>query len=221
MNKNFMTEELLAKLPAAFRTILVAFIYWWDDLFMQAVMNLLWSLSWFTVILGPPLTFGIHYVQSEYVRGENPGLRGMWEGARIYFIKSWQWMLTNLILLFILFASVDAYRLIEAGWASIARALTIAIGVVWVIIQFYAVPLLMAQEQKSLRLAWRNALMMTLASPGYLLVLFVFLALFGVISALLIFPVILGYTTLLSLLANQAVRDRLAAFRQILSDDEK
>ncbi len=215
-----MKDEFLEKLPAPLRTIWVAFMHWWDDLVMQAAMNLLWSISWFTVILGPPLTFGIHYVQSQYVRGENPGLRGMWEGARMYFVKSWQWMLANVVVFSVLAASVDAYRLIEADWAGAARSLTRAIGVLWGVIQFYAVPLLMVQEQKSLRLAWRNGLMMTLASPGYLLALFAFLALFGVLSALLVFPVILGYTTLLSLLANQAVHDRLAAFRQILSDDE-
>ena len=214
-----MKDEFLEKLPAALRTILIAFFHWWDDLFMQAVMNLLWSLSWFTVILGPPLTFGIHYVESQYVRGENPGLRGMWEGARKYFFKSWLWMLANLFIILVLTASIDAYQLIEAAWAGIARALTLAIAVVWILIQFYAVPLLMVQEQNSLRLAWRNGLMMTLASPGYLLVLLIFLAFSGLISAILIFPTILGFTTLLSLLANQAVRDRLATFRKILADD--
>ncbi len=188
---------------------------------MQAVMSLIWSLSWLTIVLGPPVTFGIYYVQSQYVRGENLGLRGMWEGMRIYFVKSWQWMLANLFIGLALIASVDAYRLIEANWAPIARGLTVAIGVAWVMIQFYAVPLLMVQEQKSLRLAWRNSLMMTLASPGYLLALFVFLALFGMVSALLVFPLILGFVSLLSLLASQAVSDRLEAFRQILSDEER
>ncbi len=214
-----MKQEFLEKLPAPLRTIVVAFFHWWDDLVMQSVMSLIWSLSWFTVILGPPITFGIYYVQSQYVRGENPGLRGMWEGMRKYFFKSWQWMLANLLIVSVLIASIDAYRLIEAGWADFARGLTIAIGVGWVIVQFYAVPLLMVQEQKSLRLAWRNGLMMTLASPGYLSALFLFLALFGAVSALLVFPTILGYISLFSLLASQAVRDRLDVFRKILSDD--
>jgi len=214
-----MKQEFLEKLPAPVRTIVVAFFHWWDDLVMQAVMSLIWSLSWFTIVLGPPITFGIYYVQSQYVRGENPGLRGMWEGARKYFTKSWQWMLANLLIVSVLIASVDAYRLIEAGWADFARGLIIAIGVGWVIVQFYAVPLLMVQEQKSLRLAWRNGLMMTLASPGYLIALFLFLALFGAVSVLLVFPTILGYISLFSLLASQAVRDRLDVFRKILSDD--
>ncbi len=215
-----MSEDFFEKLPASFRTIWTTSIHWWDDLFMQAVMNLLWSLSWFTVVLGPPLTFGIHYVESQYVRGENPGLRGMWEGARKYFVKSWLWMLANLFIIFVLIASLDAYQLIQATWAGIARAITAGIGVTWILIQFYAVPLLMVQEQNSLRLAWRNGLMMILASPGYLFILLLFLAFSGFMSAILVFPTILGFTTLLSLLANQAVRDRLATFRKILADDD-
>lgn len=214
-----MKQEFLEKLPAPLRTILTAFLHWWDDLVMQAVMSLIWSLSWFTVVLGPPITFGMYAVQSQYIRGENPGLPGLWQGARTYFIKSWQWMLANLLIVSVLIASVDAYRLIEADWADFARGLTIAIGVGWGLVQFYALPLLMIQEQKSLRLAWRNGLMMTLASPGYLLALLLFLALFGVISALLVFPTILGYISLFSLLASQAARDRLEVFRKMLSQD--
>jgi uncharacterized membrane protein YesL len=208
-----MIEDPIQKLPAPFQTICRAFLNWWDDLMMQAVMSLIWSLSWLTVILGPPVTFGIYFVESQYIQGENPGLRGLWEGSRRYFWKSWLWMLSNLFVEGLLYASARAYLQFEGVWMEVPRNLLILNAVAWAAIQFYTLPILMIQDRKSLREAWRNSLLLTLASPLYLLVLFLFLGLSGVFSLLLIFPTVLGYFTLLSILANQAVRDRLETFR--------
>ncbi len=209
-----MKQEFLEKLPAPLRTILLAFFDWWDDLVMQSVMSLLWSISLLTVVLAPPLTFGIYYVQSQYVRGENPGLRGMWEGARKYFWVSWRWMLTNLLIMGVFYASLNAYDRIGGLAAQVGHDLTLLTAAGWLISQFYAIPFVMLQEgQPSLWHAWRNSLLLSLASPFYLLGLLVFLALFGLIGLLLVFPVILGYVSMVSILAAHALRDRLETFQ--------
>lgn len=207
------TEE---RLPAPIRTIWQAFRLWWDDLVRQALINLVWTLSWLTVILGPPVTFGIQHAHHQLVRGANPGLRGVAEGARKYFFKSWLWMLANLLAAFLIYFGANAYLQIGGFWAIVARDLLLVFGAAWFIIQFYALPILMIQEKKSLREAWRNSIFMSLASPLYLLVLLLFLVLAAVFSVLLIFPVILGYFSLVSILANQAVNDRLEAFEKIM-----
>lgn len=213
-----MQQEFLEKLPPFLRTIGVAFLHWWDDLVMQSVMSLLWSLSWLTVVLGPPLTFGIYYVQGQYVRGENPGLPGLWQGARKYFWVSWRWMLGNLFVAVLFYASINAYNRIGGLAASVGHDLTVLVMLVWFVSQFYTIPFLMLQEGRpSLWRAWRNSLLLTLASPFYLLGLLVFLALFGLVSLLLVFPVVLGFITMLSILAAQALRDRLETF-QALAD---
>jgi uncharacterized membrane protein YesL len=210
-----MKQEKIERLPAPICTIWQAFQQWWDDLVKQALINLIWSLSWLTIILGPPVTFGVYYVESEYVRGSNPGLPGLLEGSRKYFFKSWVWMLVNLLVGILIYASANAYLQIGGFWATAARDVTILLGSAWFIIQFYALPILMVQERKSLLEAWRNSLFMSFASPLYLLVLLLFLIFAGAFSLLLIFPIILGYFTLVSILANQAVKDRLEAFQEI------
>jgi hypothetical protein len=208
-------ENIEERFPAPIRTIWRAFSYWWDDLVGQALMSLIWTLSWLTIILGPPVTFGILYVESQYVRGTNPGLSGLVEGARRYCIKSWLWMLSNLFVGFLAYASSKAYLQMDGFWAVAARDIVLLLAIAWFIIQFYALPVLMIQERNSLREAWRNSLLMTLASPLYLLVLLLFLALTGLFSLLLVFPMVLGYFTLVSILASQAVKDRLEAFQKI------
>lgn len=207
-----MKQEFLEKLPAPLRTILVAFFDWWDDLVAQSVMSLVWSVSLLTVVLAPPVTFGIYYVQHQYVRGENPGLRGMVEGARRYFFKSWQWMFVNLLLVGVFSASFQAYGLLGGLAAELGRTFTLFLALFWLTMQFYAIPFVMAQEHPSLRLAWRNSFFLVMASPFYLLALFLFLFVYGVISLLLVFPVILGWISMVSILGAQAVRDRLETF---------
>ncbi len=63
------------------------------------------------------------------------------------------------------------------------------------------------QEPKLLRRAWRSGLMIVLSSPsGCLLVLWVFLMIEDVISALLVSSTILGYVSLLCMLATYSSR---------------
>ncbi|PWH15523.1 MAG: hypothetical protein DDG60_05665 [Anaerolineae bacterium] len=207
-----MKQEFLEKLPAPLRTILVAFFNWWDDLVAQSVMSLVWSIALLTAILAPPLTFGIYYVQGQYVRGENPGLRGMLEGARRYFFKSWQWMLANLLLVGVFYASFQAYGLLGGWLADLGRMFSLFIAIFWLTMQFYTIPFVMIQAHPSLRLAWRNSFFLVMASPFYLLALFLFLFLYGLISLLLVFPVILGWISMVSILGTQAVKDRLETF---------
>lgn len=216
-----MKPEFLEKLPAPLRAILVAFINWWDDLVAQSVMSLLWSILLLTVLLAPPVTFGIYYVQSQYLRGENPGLHGMVEGARKYFFKSWQWMLANLLLGVLFYASFQAYGLFEGLAAELGRMFSLLIALFWMTMQFYAIPFLMIQEHPSLRLAWRNSFFLVMASPLYLLALLLFLLLYGVLSLLLVFPIILGWISMVSILGTQAVKDRLETFRVVENNKEQ
>ncbi|MCX7754841.1 MAG: hypothetical protein N2117_06295 [Anaerolineales bacterium] len=207
-----MKQEFLERLPAPLRTLLTAFFHWWDDLVAQSVMSLAWSIALLTVVLAPPVTFGIYFVQSQYVRGENPGLRGMVEGTRRYFFKSWQWALVNLLLMALFYASFQAYGLLGGLAADLGRTFTLFLALFWLTMQFYTLPFVMIQEHPSLRLAWRNSFFLVMASPFYLLTLFLFLLIYGVISLLLVFPIILGWVSMVSILGTQAVKERLETF---------
>lgn len=63
------------------------------------------------------------------------------------------------------------------GWRSLRWAITIRylglVDWVWLVVRFYALPYLMEQEHKSLRLALRNGFSTLLAAPGYTTLLIV------------------------------------------------
>ncbi|MCP4277991.1 MAG: hypothetical protein GY779_16730, partial [Gammaproteobacteria bacterium] len=55
----------------------------------------------------------------------------------------------------------------ESVWAGVLQGGFLAIGLGWLVVQFYALPFLMEQEQAHLKTAFRNGLFTMLAAPGY------------------------------------------------------
>jgi hypothetical protein len=82
------------------------------------------------------------------------------------------------------------------------------------------VPFYLLQEKKSLFLAWRNALFTALASPGFTLVLWIFIAILLVASIVLVIPVILGAPALIAMVGSVAVRERVKTYKAVMKAKE-
>jgi len=199
--------------PVPLRVIGRALTDWWDDWVQMAVVSVVWALCWLTVVLGPPATFGIVYLTNRLAHGESLGLGGMLEGGRRYFLKAWLWALLNLAVVTVVMADFWFYGLFDAAWAALLQGLLLFLGAAWLVVQFYALPYLMEQEQKSLWLALRNGLFTALAAPAYTLVVAGAAALVGALSAVTVAPVLLGGPCLMASLGNRAVLDRLETYR--------
>jgi uncharacterized membrane protein YesL len=203
----------MRKWPVPLQVIGQALRDWWDDWFNMAVISLVWLLCWVTVVLGPPATFGVYYVTNQLARGRSLGLRGLLEGGRRYFLKSWLWMLLNLVAAAVMVSNIWFYGQFDADWAVIVRLFFPFLGLAWLIVQFYALPYLMEQEEESLRLALRNGLFTFLAAPGYTAVVAGLAALVAALSVILMAPLLLGSPCLIATLGNRAVRERVETFR--------
>jgi uncharacterized membrane protein YesL len=202
----------MKNLPAPFQVIAQALRDWWDDWINQVVIAIVWLLCWLTVVPGPPATLGLYYVANRLAHGDSLGLRGLVQGARRYFVKSWQWALLNLAALLVLAVDLTFYGQIQAAWAGFLQGIFIILGLLWLLVQFYALPFLMEQEQKSLKLALRNGLFLALSAPGYTLVLACIAALLLLFCAVLILPLFLGFPGLFAAIGNRAVIERLATY---------
>ncbi len=205
-------NQAIKAAPASLRVIGRALVTWWDDWIPLVVVNLLWALMVLTVVLGPPATFGLYAVTHELRQGRSRGAAGLLEGLRKYFWVSWRWALLNLVVLSVLTVSYVFYSQIGAVWSGALSGITLLTAAVWLIVQFYAVPFYMEQEQQTLRLALRNGLFTTLAAPGYTLVLALAAALLVVAGVILVGPLFLGGPCLLALLGHCAVSERLIAY---------
>jgi hypothetical protein len=186
---------------------------WWHNWVNQFTLNLVWLLSWLTIILGPPVTLGLYHVNERLIYGESLGLPGLVEGSRRYFFVSWLWAIINLLVMAIIVVNYLFYASFTTSWFDLLQGFFILLGLAWLAIQFYALPYLIVQERKHIGLAMRNALFTFLAAPGFSLVL-------GIVSLLLVFlclftvaPLFLGGPCLIVLLGNHAVMDRLEKFK--------
>lgn len=209
--------------PITIKVIKWSIRTWWDDLIGLAMINLIWVLCWITVILGPPATLGLYYLSYELVGGQSLGLGGLIEGMRKYFLKSWGWALANLLVLFLLWSNIVFYTNMDSVWVKGLPLVMIVLGLVWMTVQFYGLPFLMLQEQKSLIAAWRNAYVIAALNPGYTTVLMIFAVLVAVLSVVFVLPLFLGAVPLIAILGCQAVKDRVEDFkqRQRSQSDEK
>ena len=204
---------MIKRLPVPLQVVVQALSDWWDDWINMALISLIWLLCWVTIVLGPPATFGLYYVTNQLAHGRSLGLRGLVEGGKRYFAKSWLWMLLNLLVALVLAVNIWFYGQFDADWAGIVRAFPLFLGLAWLVVQFYALPYLMEQKDESLKLALRNGLFTLLAAPGYTAVVAGLAALAAVLSVLLVAPVFLGVPCLIAALGTRAVRERLETYR--------
>lgn len=188
-----------------------ATLNWWHDWVNQIVLNVLWALCWLTIILGPPATFALYEAGSELVRGTAVNLSELVISGKHHFRQSWLWFLANLAAATALLSNYLYYRQLPQAWAVWAENFVIILTVYWVITQFYALPYYMLQTEKSLRLAWRNALITILKTPVFtFVIIFYALVVFAISlgTGLLLF---LGGVPLIVILGCQAARQHVRA----------
>jgi hypothetical protein len=198
--------------PASLHVIWRALKNWYDDWFNLFILNFLVTLSWVTIILGPPMVFGLYEIGRELAHGRSNGPGELFRAAKRHFLASWLWMLSNIVAAVVVLVNVSFYWQMGKSWSIILVSIFLFLGIFWAMMQVYVVPYYMEQMNKSLRLAYRNAALTFLASPGYTLVLFLYAAFWLIVSFGFILPLILGAPSLAVVTSNYAVMERLQAF---------
>lgn len=150
-------DRFVQRLPSPLRPVAVAAQLLYEDWIIYILLNLLWTLAAFTVLLGPPATFGLFYAAQRSVEGRVVAWRDLVHGAKRHFGQSWLWMIANVIVIFLVGYALLFYQAIPAGWARGAQGIMAALLVLWVMLQLYALHQLIVQPGTSLRTAWYRA----------------------------------------------------------------
>lgn len=203
---------MLAEPGRSVEVIKTSLAVWWHDWLALATLNLLWILCWVTLVLGPPATFALYRAAHLSVSGQVIDFRELLPFLRRDLLKSWLWLLVNLLIAMGLWLNLQFYLRLDSGWAAWLRFAPLLAGGLWVALQLYALPYLVEQESFSLRRAFRNALFTALASPLYSAVLLCFTGLLLYAGSRLVFLFFLGLPCLVAILGTCAVRERLATF---------
>lgn len=190
-----------------------SFRLWWEDWVNNFVISLVMILSSLTVVLAGPALMGVCTAAADHADGARTGISGWWQGFRAYFWQGILWSLANLVMIVVLVTNIWFYYQIDTSWAPVIVAFFILLAVFWAIVQFYAFGYMIAQEDKSWWLAWKNSLLTILAAPVMTLVLAIFSLLIVLISLGLLLPLLFGTGPLLGLLSVLAVRNRLSVYQ--------
>lgn len=186
----------------------------WDEMYVLVVVNVLWVTLNVLVITGPPATAGLFVLTHRLACGEGASLRGFFEGFRRYFWQSWLWAIVAGAGFFILGGDVVLIGgLSSADYVIFIQGFFLMLLFLWAFVLLYAFPLILEQDQPSLRLALRNALVMFARNQSFSITLFGLALLVALLSTLLVAPWGIITVVFLALLGNHAVLDRLAAHR--------
>jgi uncharacterized membrane protein YesL len=159
------------------------------------VFSLVYALL---LVIGPnPVAAGIHLWANRLVKEERVEFSLFWEGLRTYLGRALALFAIAAVGLFLLIANALFYLRSDLTALRIFGIIWLYAIVLWLAMQMYALPLLIEQDDKRLRLVLRNALFLTMSNVLPSLILLVVLAVLVVLS--------IGLTLLIALLTGSVV----------------
>jgi hypothetical protein len=207
--------------PASMRVVGRSIVEWWDGWLDFEIMTIVWFFAQITVVLGPPATFGVYHVVHLMSReGEATGVKGMIQGARMYFGKSLIWGVINWVVLILAYVNITFYSQMGNTLGMIAQWIVLVLTATYLVAQFYTVAFFMQMkdDQKKVFVAMRNGLFLALGTPLFTLVLILFSVVLIVLSVFLVIPIFLGVPALIAVLGTRGMIDRLESFNLLKKD---
>jgi hypothetical protein len=197
----------------AFRILGMAFRDVWRELWTILIVQLLFLLGHLLIILGPPATVALFFYGNRIAHDEIATERDFLYAIRQYWKPAWRWGGLNLLVVGLL--AGDYY--LTGKWeskpdlASFLQGLYVALLVLWLLLQMFALPFLFEQEQPSVIQALRNSALLLRRNWLLVIVLALLLALTlaaGILAFMLTF--VFG-AALLAFAGNHLVLEALKA----------
>jgi uncharacterized membrane protein YesL len=207
-------REGLLTVNLALRVVKLAFLDLFEELFWLFLFNLLVALLGLLILPLPLMAAGLAWVAAEIGQGKAIGWRTFVEGARRYWKPAYLWGLINAVTWVIIIINYNFYSHVDATWAIIPFWLLVSISLIWGVVQLYVLPLLILQEAPSLRLAYRNGLVLMASQPAVIIVLLILIA---VLAAATFFLPILAFVVdfaFIALLVNRAVLESVKVVKE-------
>jgi len=191
---------------AAFPIMWDAIKIWWRDWANQVLVAFAAILLSLTVVLYPMVLFGIYEQALDLTHGIRTGIIGFWQGFKRYWRKSLPWGLLNLFVVALLVFNVWFYRNVDHPIALVLMVVMVFLVLFWLIWQFYSVSCFFLQEERTLKVAWKNGLAVILLQPGYAFIIAIVMLILLGLSLTTFIPLFLGSIPLTAILGLRAVQ---------------
>ena len=174
-----------------------------------------------SMIPGPPATAALYYVTSLMAREKRIEFNYFWQGLKTYYWRSWIVAGVLLVIGVILVVDVVFYLRSSNTFFAIIGFIGIWALALWLAIQIYLFPLMIHQEDKRLRLIFKNGSLLTLAYPFFALGILIGIVLVTALSGLLIILLPTLWMPLVTLINNRALVSSLGEVEQYQQAQEE
>ncbi len=183
------------------------------DGYFQAIpliqLNVVCAALCIPVFTIPPALAGLTYATSRLYRDGSAAPRRLLRGFGPYLWASWRWAIVALGGYALLALNLPFYQNWDGPLAAGLSGVTVAAALWWSMLQLHALPLLIEQREPSLRLALRNAVVLSTRSTFRSVRLLTAALLLSVATSILMPPAWLLITA--SVIAYLANRETLRA----------
>jgi uncharacterized membrane protein YesL len=174
--------------------------------------NMLWFVLSLPIITAPAAWAGLvmltHRAQTSPRAVE---VRTVWEGLKLHFRRGLVVALLNTVILGVNITNLIAYQNLNDLTGLGLRWFWLLAILFWLMLQFYAWPLLIEMDKPDLRVAFRNAAIMMLRHPGFTLMVGLGGLLVMILSTVFLGAWFLIGGAFLAAISVAAVRSRLEA----------
>jgi uncharacterized membrane protein YesL len=176
----------------------------WEELFLLGVASYIWMLLGFFIVLLPPLTVGLMVMANQVARGNAISFTLLFSGGRRYLSRSYIWGAINAVAILLVLADLSYYQQIQSDLGAVAVTLAILLALAWGVVQLLTLPLLVELGPKSLKASFRQALLLTISQPAFVVGLVIATALLALLCWF--FPIMIGFAfAYLALVVNIAI----------------
>ena len=173
----------------------------YEELFLCVGMSLLWWAGLFLVVTGAPATMGIEHVANRLANYKRADSGFFWDSARLHLRQGFFLFWLSVIVPPALAFNVWFYAN-SGGWLRFISLVWLWVLLLWLLISQYLFPLFWQQDEPNIRLAFRNAALLTAKYPLYSLLLFLFQILLILICVAVVLPLPLLLPAMIALAQN-------------------
>jgi uncharacterized membrane protein YesL len=180
----------------------------YEELFMCVFLSVAFWIGAIPVVTMPLVIMGMHNVANRLANYKRVDNGFFWEGLRKNIGKGWLLFLASLLAPALIIFNIWFY-INRDGWVA-------AIGFAWfwllvlvVMVAQYLFPLIWQQDEPDVRMALRNALLLTLRHPLYSFLIFLFQLVLLALSVALVPVLVLLYPAAIAITQNFALAGML------------
>ena len=191
----------------------------WEELFLLGLAGYIWLALGIFILPLAPFTVGLFYVTNQVARGNAISFTSLFVGAWRFLTRSLIWGAINAFAGLLIWADLRYYQEMEGDVGIAFVTLAILLALAWIVIQVLTLPFLIEFGPKHLKDAYRQAFVLVISQPVFVVGLLIVMALLALLCWYL--PIMIGYAFVyLALIVNVAIvtlRDRQAGVNRLSS----